>query len=132
MTRKPVVLRVVILRVAFFACIALLVALSWMPAAEMVRTGISGRMEHGVAYFGTTVIMGLAYREAPRLVVQSALLVALAAILEVGQLHAPGRNASYLDFASGSAGIALGGLLMWRARPRILRWLGFDRESSGP
>ncbi len=124
MTRKPVVL---LLRVAFFACIALLVALSWLPAPEMVRTGISGRMEHGVAYFGTTVIMGLAYREAPRLLVQFALLVALAAILEVGQLHAPGRNASFLDFASGSTGVALGGLMMGWARPRILRWLGIDR-----
>lgn len=132
MTRKSGVLQVVILRVAFFACIVLLVALSWLPAPEMVRTGISGRMEHGVAYFGTTVIMGLAYRAAPRLLVQSALLVALAAILEAGQLQAPGRNASLHDFASGSAGVALGGLLIWRARPRILGWLGMDRGTSGP
>lgn len=132
MIRSAVVLRIVILRVAFFACIALLVALSWLPASEMVRTGISGRMEHGVAYFGTTVIMGLAYREPPRHLVQFALLVALAAILELGQLQAPGRNASFLDFASGSSGVAAGGLLMWKARSRILGWLGFDRDASDP
>lgn len=124
MTRRSVVL---LLRVAFFACIALLVVLSWLPASEMVRTGISGRAEHGVAYLGTTVIMGLAYRESPRLLVQFALLVALAAILEAGQLQVPGRNASLLDFSSGGTGVALGGLLMWRARHRILGWLGVDR-----
>lgn len=118
-----------VLRVAFFACIALLVVLSWLPASEMVRTGISGRMEHGVAYFGTTVIMGLAYREAPRLLVQFALLVALAAILELGQLQVPGRHSAFLDFASSSTGVALGGLLMWRARARILGWLGLGPQA---
>jgi hypothetical protein len=130
MTRKSFVLRVVLLRAAFFACIVLLVALSWLPASEMVRTGISGRIEHGVAYFGTAVIMGVAYREAPRLVIQFALLVALAAILEVGQLYAPGRHSSFLDFAASSMGVAVGGLLMWAARSRILSYLGLDRTTD--
>lgn len=131
MTRNPIALNVVLLRIAFFACLALLVILSWLPASEMVRTGISGRIEHGVAYFGTAAVMALAYRETPRLLVQVALLVALAAVLEVGQLYVPGRNSAFLDFASSSTGAALAGLLMAAARPRLLRVLGPDRTTLG-
>lgn len=76
--------------------------------------------------------MGLAYREAPRLLAQFALLVALVAILEVGQLYAPGRNSSFLDFAASSTGVAVGGLLMRPARPTILSCLGFDRGAPDP
>ena len=125
-------LRDFLLRAAFFACIALLVALSWLPSSAMVRTGISGHLEHAVAYFGTAIAMGLAYRQAPRLAVQFALLVALAAILEAGQLYAPGRNSSFLDFAASSTGVAVGALLMRAARPTILSCLGFDRRSPDP
>jgi VanZ family protein len=132
MNRKSIALRVVLLRVAFFACIALLVVLSWLPGSEMIRTGIGGRIEHGVAYFGTAFIMGLSYREAPRLVLQVALLVALAAILEVGQLYVPGRHSSVLDFAASSTGVALAGLLMAAARPRLLSGLGLDRATPDP
>jgi VanZ family protein len=132
MPRKSVDLRVFLLRAAFFACIALLVALSWLPGSAMVRTGISGRIEHAVAYFGTAFIMGLAYRDAPRLLVQFALLVALAAILEVGQLYVPGRTSAFLDFAASSTGVAAGGLLMRAARPGILSYLGFDRRAPDP
>jgi VanZ family protein len=125
-------LRDSLLRAAFFACIALLVALSWLPTSAMVRTGISGRLEHAVAYFGTAIVMALAYRQAPRLPVQFALLVALAAVLEVGQLYAPGRSSSFLDFAASSTGVAVGALLMRAARPTILSYLNFDRGAPDP
>lgn len=129
--REPVARRVLLLRVAFFVCIALLVALSWLPMSAMVRTGIGGRVEHATAYLGTAIVMGLAYREAPRLLVQFALLVALAAILEVGQLYAPTRTSSVLDFAASSTGVAVGGLVMWAARKRILSYLGLHRTAPG-
>jgi VanZ family protein len=121
---KSIGLRDFLLRAAFFACIALLVALSWLPSSAMVRTGISGHLEHAVAYFGTAIAMGLAYRQAPRLPVQFALLVVLAAILEAGQLYAPDRNSSFLDFAASSTGVAVGALLMRATRPTILRACG--------
>ena len=104
------------LRAAFAACIVLLVALSWLPAPMMTRTDIGGFAEHFTAYLGTAIIMGLAYRERPRLFVQFVLLVALAAILEVGQLYSPGRHSSVLDFAASTSGVAFGGLLMWSGR----------------
>ncbi|WP_428674659.1 hypothetical protein [Reyranella sp.] len=118
-------------RPAFFACVAALVLLSWLPGDEMVRTGANGRAEHAVAYFGTVVMMALAYRERPRLLVQTILLVALAGILEAGQLYAPGRTAALFDFASSSAGAGLGGLLMWALRPRLLNFAGLDRLTVG-
>jgi VanZ family protein len=116
---------------ASFACIVLLAVLSWLPAAEMVRTGIGGHLEHATAYVLTAIIMGLASRGAPRLFVQSLLLVTLAAILEVGQLVVPGRTMALLDFAASSTGAAVGGLLMWTVRVCILSHLGLDRESDG-
>jgi VanZ family protein len=85
----------------------------------MVRTGVGGQVEHAVAYFGTAVIMALAYREGPRFRVQTLLLVVLAGILEVGQLYVPGRSSAFLNFAASSAGVIIGGLLMWLVRPRV-------------
>lgn len=131
MSRKYAGLVVMAAPPAFFACIVALVLLSWLPGDEMVRTGANGRAEHAIAYFGTAVTMALAYRERPRLLVQFFLLVVLAGILEAGQLYAPGRTAALLDFASSSAGAAVGGLLMWAGRPRILSCLGLVREPNG-
>lgn len=126
MPRKYAGLFAMAFRPAFFACIVLLVVLSWLPGNEMVRTGESGRFEHVVAYFGTAIIMALAYRASPRLLAQSLLLVALGAILEVGQLFVPGRNSAFLDFAASSTGAALGGLFMWALRPRLLGYVGLS------
>ncbi len=130
MSRKYAGLCAMALRLAFFACIVLLVALSWLPGDAMVRTGIGGRVEHAMAYVGTAIIMALAYRERPRLRIQTLLLVGLGAILEVGQLYVPGRTSACLDFAASSIGAIIGGLLMWSARARILGFLGLDRVSA--
>ena len=131
MLRNYVGLCVLLLRAAFFACIVLLVVLSWLPGSAMVRTGAGGRLEHATAYFLTAIIMGLAYRATPRLLVQVLLIVALAAILEVGQLYVPDRTSALLDFAASSAGATLGGCLMWSVRARMLSYLGIDRISDG-
>jgi VanZ family protein len=55
-----------------------------------------------------------------RLAAHSVLLIGYAAILEVGQLGAWGRHASFDDFAFSAAGVAIGGLCLWIARAR--RW----------
>ena len=117
----------VALRPAFFGCIVLLLVLSWLPGSEMVRTGSGGRVEHATAYFLTAIIMGLANREPRRLLVQSLLLVVLAALLEVGQLFVPGRTAAFLDFAASSTGAVLEGLFLWALRPRLLGYKGLVR-----
>ena len=85
----------------------------------MARTALGGQVEHLIAYLGTTIVMGMAYPTHPRLAAHSVLLIGYAAILEVGQLGASGRHASFDDFAFSAAGVAIGGLCLWIARGRL-------------
>lgn len=108
-------------RVAFLGCITALATLAWLPASTLTRTALGGQVEHVIAYLGTTIVMGMAYPAHPRLAAHSALLIGYAAILEVGQLGASGRHASFDDFAFSAAGVAMGSLCLWIARawPRV-------------
>ena len=106
-------------RIALVTCITVLAMLAWLPANAMTRTSLGGHAEHLIAYLATTIAMGLAFPSRPRLAVQSVLLIGYAAILEVGQLHAPGRHASFDDFAFSATGVAIGGLCLWIARVRL-------------
>jgi VanZ family protein len=103
-------------RVVFVGCITALATLAWLPANTMARTALGGQVEHLIAYLGTTIVMGMAYPTHRRLAAHSALLIGYAAILEVGQLGASGRHASFDDFAFSAAGVAIGGLCLWIAR----------------
>ena len=89
----------------------------------MTRTVLGGHAEHFIAYLGTTILMGLTFRKSPRLAAQCVLLIMYAAILEAGQLYSPGRHASFQDLAFSSAGVVIGGLVLWMARSRVLSWL---------
>jgi VanZ family protein len=106
-------------RVAFLGCITVLAILAWLPANTIARTALGGQVEHLIAYLGTTIVMGMACPTHPRLAARSVLLVGYAAILEVGQLGASGRHASFGDFAFSAAGVAIGGLYLWIARRRL-------------
>jgi VanZ family protein len=85
-----------------------LAALAWLPAGAVTRTPLGGHAEHFVAWLGTTIVMGLACRRRPRPAAQAVLLIAYAAVLEVGQLQASGRHASLHDFAFSAAGVMAG------------------------
>ena len=113
----------VFLRAAFIGCLIALPILAWMPAKAMTRTMLGGHAEHFIAYLGTAVLMGLAYRKRPRLVVQCTLLIMYAAFLEAGQVYSPDRHPSFQDLAFSSAGVVVGGLFLWMARDRMLSWL---------
>lgn len=86
----------------------------------MIRTSFGGQGEHTIAYLGTALVMGLAYRKRPRLLVQCGLLIAYAAALEATQMFLPSRNASIQDFAASAAGVAIGGAFLWLARDWLL------------
>jgi VanZ family protein len=96
------------LRLAAPSCLILLVILSWLPADEMVRTGADGRIEHFIAYIGTTIVVLAAYtpRLHPRTL--AVILIGYAAVLELGQHFSPGRYPSLLDFAASSLGVMAG------------------------
>ena len=72
------------LRAAFIGCVITLAILAWMPAKAMTRTMLGGHAEHFIAYLGTALLMGLAYRKHPRVAVKCTLLIMYAAFLEAG------------------------------------------------
>jgi len=110
-----------VVRIAFVGCIVALAILSWLPAGDMTRTTmLDAHAEHVIAYLGTTIVVGFAFQKRPRPDIQCLLLVLYAAVLEVGQVYAPGRHASIGDFMFSAAGVVIGGLLLWIGRSRIL------------
>ena len=54
-------LLVTILRFLTWCCVILLAVLSLLPAQQMVRTGLPGRLEHFVAYAGSAAIATAGY-----------------------------------------------------------------------
>jgi VanZ family protein len=103
-------------KLAFVGCGVALATLAWLPANVMARTILGGHAEHLIAYLGTAAVLGLAIRTTPLLVAQCILLIGYAALLEVGQLYAIGRHASFQDFAFSSTGVLIGTVLAWIAR----------------
>jgi VanZ family protein len=87
----------------------------------MAQTELGGHAEHFVAWLGTAAIIGLASRTTTPLVPELLLLTFYAAILELGQLYAPDRQASVDDFAFSAGGVLLGSALVWVARRCWLR-----------
>ena len=116
----------VFLRATFIGCLIALPILAWMPAKAMTRTLLGGHAEHFIAYLGTAVLMGLAYRKRPRLAVQCTLLIMYAAFLEAGQAYSPDRHPSFQDLAFSSGGVVVGGLFLRMARDHMLGWLRID------
>jgi VanZ family protein len=93
------------------ACLVLLAILSWLPANEMIRTGLDGRLEHFIAYFSTTIFVLAAYALQRRPGNLIAMLISYAGILELGQHFSPGRHPSVFDFAASSLGVIAGASL---------------------
>jgi VanZ family protein len=110
------------LRIAGWLCVCLLVWLSWIPATLEIRTGMAGQIEHAIAYCGTGAILALAYQE-PRRWRMAVGLVALAGILEIGQLWVPGRTSQFIDFAASSAGAVAGVMIGRAAIEAVVTWV---------
>jgi VanZ family protein len=111
--------------VAWFS-IAVLGVASWLPAEEMIRTGIDGRLEHAAAYLISGLAIFTAYPR--RLKWQIAILMTCyAGILEFGQLFVPGRHAAISDWAASSGGV-LCALLLYDAYQRVYASAG-DAEA---
>lgn len=103
-------------RTASIICVLALAVLAWAPAQAMTRTPLGGHAEHLLAYLGTALVLGLTSRRSPPvLATQCLLLTGYAAVLECGQAFAPGRQASFNDFAFSAGGVLLGAALAWIA-----------------
>ena len=108
------------LRVLTWCCVVLLAVLSLVPAQEMVRTGLPGRLEHFIAYAGSAAI-GMAGYGASRGATQIiGGFWVYAGILEYLQHFSPGRHPAIEDFAASALGALCGALavaLLWRRLP---------------
>ena len=59
--RKRTVVVIISLRVVTWCCVLGLAVLSLLPAQDMVRTALPGRVEHFIAYAGSAAIAMAAY-----------------------------------------------------------------------
>lgn len=85
----------------------MIAALSLLPAEDMVRTGVSGYLEHVLAYACTAALFGLGHARFGMLRIGS-LMVAYAGVLEILQVWSPGRHAELAGWAASSTGVILG------------------------
>lgn len=128
--RRPVIRTTLptLFRLAAWGCVIALAVLSLLPGKEFVRTdlarlGHGKQIEHFIAYFGATTIVGLAYQTRLTRLAVALILIPYAALLEIAQIYSPGRGASVLDFGASGAGVVAGSLLIplaWRGVGRVL------------
>ncbi|MDQ2082031.1 VanZ family protein [Xanthobacteraceae bacterium Astr-EGSB] len=87
-----------------------IVVLSWIPGDLRPKTGGGRTLEHACAYF---VVAGVLAVVCPPLrgFLAACGLVLIAAVLEIGQLWVPGRDATLSDFLASAAGALLGAAL---------------------
>jgi VanZ family protein len=108
------------LRVFTWCCLVLLAILSLLPAPQMVRTGLPGRLEHFVAYAGSAAIAMAGYGASRGAVQIIGGFCVYAGILEYLQHFSLDRHPSIADFAASALGALCGGLviaLLWRRLP---------------
>src|SRR5947207_3096059 len=86
-----------IFRLLAWCCAAALAVLSLLPGEEMVRTGFPTRLEHLVAYAGSTAItvLGYGYRWGATRIIGGFWIYA--GVLEYLQQFSPGRHAAIAD-----------------------------------
>jgi VanZ family protein len=106
------------LRVLTWFCVILLAVLSLLPAQDMVRTGLPGRVEHFVAYAGSAAIAMAGYSATRGAIQIIGAFWVYAGILEYLQHFSPGRHPALGDFAASALGALCGGLVIALARRR--------------
>ena len=87
------------LRIVTWCCVVVLAVLSLMPAQDMVRTGLPGRVEHIIAYAGSAAIAMAGYGASRGVAQIIGGFWVYAGILEYLQHFSPGRHPALGDFA---------------------------------
>lgn len=115
-------MRSLLLRVCAGGSILALAVLSWLPAHDMARTGIlSGSQEHFLAYMISGLLVAAAMPRY-RFVHVACFYVSLAAMLELGQNFAPGRDAEAFTALVSMSGAVVGEIVarivtgVWREK----------------
>jgi VanZ family protein len=93
-------------RLAAWGFVAVIIALSVVPADLRPVTGAPHDIEHFAAYWTTGVAFGLGYERRHTLL--ALMLVAFAASIEIGQWFVPGRHARLGDFIVDALAMCVG------------------------
>ena len=95
-------------RVLGWLTLAVIVVLSLVPGQDRPHSGLSGQLEHGLAYATNAALFALGYRESGGRWRLLLLLCSLAGALELMQLGIPGRTAEFAGFFASALGASLG------------------------
>ncbi|WP_374545276.1 VanZ family protein [Rhodoblastus sp.] len=117
------------MRVAGWIGLGLILIVSLVPGPERPHTGLSGQMEHTIAYLMTATAYSWSSSRLQERLAWLAFLSAVSGGLEVCQLVIPGRNGQVIDWAASSFGASIGTILGWLART-IVSQAG-ERRLSG-
>lgn len=97
-----------IARYITWVCVAIIIVLSLLPGDERPHTGLSGKLEHIIAYAGTGVFAAIGYQLIRQRLVFWSALVTLSLLLELLQQYVPGRGPSIFDAVASSSGLTIG------------------------
>ena len=106
------------LRVVTWCCVLVLGVLSLLPAQDMVRTGLPGRVEHFIAYAGSAAIAMAGYGASRGTIQIIGGFWVYAGILEYLQHFSPGRHPALGDFTASALGALGGGFVIALVRRR--------------
>jgi VanZ family protein len=109
------------LRFASLFSIVLLAVLSLLPAEDMVRTGLPGRLEHFIAYAGSATVTSGGYGDRYGTMGVIGFYWAYGGILEYLQRFSPGRHPSIWDFSASALGAVCGALAVTLFAKRLTR-----------
>ena len=98
---------------AFYVCLLIIAILSLVPGHQRPHTGMSGRLEHAMAYAGTGLLMTLGYATARARIRGFTGVVFLSFVFETLQIWIPGRASNILDALASDAGLTVGVLAGW-------------------
>jgi VanZ family protein len=110
------------LRFATWFCIILLAVLSLLPAEDMVRTELSGRLEHFMAYAGSATVTIGGYGDRYGRIGVIGFYWVYAGVLEYLQQFSPGRHVSIWDFAASALGAFCGVLAATLLARTLISW----------
>jgi VanZ family protein len=99
---------IILLRCLGWLSVAAIIVLSVLPGSDRPHSGISGQLEHVIAYAVSAALLGLAYPESRARLTAWAFLCVLSAALESLQLWIPGRTSELIGFSASSLGATLG------------------------
>ena len=105
------------LRALAWLCVLTITILSLLPGEERPHTGLSGRLEHAMAYAGTGFFIWFGYHHPRHRALFWCGLAIASCVFEVLQNFIPGRSPSVFDALASTLGLTFGysvsALLQW-------------------